>query len=748
MILETGTLLNNRYRIVSVLGQGGMGAVYRAVDERLGSPVALKENLNLAEEFARQFKREAITLASLRHPSLPRVADYFAFPKQGQYLVMDYIEGEDLRQRIERADHLPDREVVLIGEAVCDALTYLHTRIPPVIHRDIKPGNIKITPNQKVFLVDFGLVKLDYGNQATTTGARAMTPGYSPPEQYGTARTDARTDIYSLAATLYAALTGSIPEDSITRATRNVPLTPIPSMVPHCSKHLAVVIEKGLELNPVDRYQTASEFREALLNSLEMTSSFLSPPRVSAPPPDAVDNVVIEEDFEEELFTPEPIFAKPVEPQPVVEPILEPAYNSQYRNKSRVLLISSAIVSLLVLGSFFIPWRNLPSFIRNNPPPAVAIPSETVVAGQEPKEPTAAIAEVVVNPTPAQVAAATLDELEFTASPSTETSELVEETIAPETVEAVNTPEATEAIILPTSGTPLPAIGGSTHIAFASERTGNPQIWTMGSDGNNQKQITGMSGGACQPSWSPDGTKIAFISPCNGKREIYPGARIYITDSDGKNTDPLPIPLNRAGDFAPTWSPDGNMLAFVSLRADGRPHLFLFSFSDTSFQQITDAAYGDISPAWSSSGLQLAFVRQFPNPQIWITDLTGKQQFQYSPSGPVYNAFPEWGQDGSILFYSQTSPDPIVYYLVGLSYEDRGKSKEFRIPPLSADDIGPIIDITISPDGQWFLYESWPDGTNHDVFMMSIDGTDRRRMTADKDRDFHPAWKPSVNTPS
>ena len=143
MILKSGAILNDRYRIVSVLGQGGMGAVYRAVDERLGSPVAVKENLNLADEFARQFKREAVTLASLRHPALPRVADYFAYPKQGQYLVMDYIEGEDLRQRIERAGSLPDKDVVLIGEAVCEALTYLHSRVPPVIHRDIKPGNIK-----------------------------------------------------------------------------------------------------------------------------------------------------------------------------------------------------------------------------------------------------------------------------------------------------------------------------------------------------------------------------------------------------------------------------------------------------------------------------------------------------------------------------------------------------------------------------------------------------------------------------
>ncbi len=735
MILETGTLLNNRYRIVSVLGQGGMGAVYRALDERLGSPVAVKENLNLADEFARQFKREAITLASLRHPSLPRVADYFAFPKQGQYLVMDYIEGEDLRQRIERADQLPDREVVLIGESVCEALTYLHTRIPPVIHRDIKPGNIKITPNQKVFLVDFGLVKLDYGNQATTTGARAMTPGYSPPEQYGTARTDARTDIYSLAATLYAALTGSIPEDSITRATRNVPLTPIPSIVPKCSKHLAVVIEKGLELDPVDRFQTAAEFREALLNSLEMTSSFISPPRVSAPPPDAVDSLPVDEDLEEVYFTPEPILTPPVKKQPELEPLPEPVINKQYRSRSRVLLISAAIISLLVLGSFFIPWRNLPSFIGSEPSVVIS-PSDTPVSTTTPhKEPVATQPEAVVETEVQVVPVVTVDGSEATEIVPTEPVEPQIDTIEP---------TFTASPIPPTPGTPIPMIGGSTQIAFASERTGNSQIWIMNSDGSNQKQITGMTNGACQPVWSPDGMKIAFISPCNGRKEVYQGAKIYMIDADGKNMNPLSVPSNQAGDFSPAWSPDGSMLAFVSLRADAKPHIFLYSFESSSIQQVTDAAYGDVSPSWAPSGLQLAFIRQFPNPQVWITDLTGKQQFQYSPSGPVFNAFPEWNLDGSTLYYSQTSPEPIMYYLVGLSYEDRGKSKEFRIPPLGAEEMGPIVDPFISPDGQWFIYESWPDGTNHDIFMISIDGSNRRRLTTDKDRDFNPAWKPAT----
>ena len=217
MTLERGALLHKRYRIVEILGQGGMGSVYRAVDENLGVDVAVKENLFTTDEYARQFRLEAVILANLRHPNLPRVTDHFVIGDQGQYLVMDYIEGEYLRQRMERVGNITEDEAILLGAAMCDALTYLHTSKPPILHRDIKPGNVKITPDGHIFLVDFGLAKVLHGNQATTTGARAMTPGYSPPEQYGTARTDPRTDVYSLGATLYASLTGIIPEDGLDR---------------------------------------------------------------------------------------------------------------------------------------------------------------------------------------------------------------------------------------------------------------------------------------------------------------------------------------------------------------------------------------------------------------------------------------------------------------------------------------------------------------------------------------------------
>jgi serine/threonine protein kinase len=223
MTLERDSLLHKRYRIIESLGQGGMGSVYRAVDENLGVDVAVKENLFTTDEYARQFRLEAVILANLRHPNLPRVSDHFIIEDQGQYLVMDFIEGEDLRQRMERVGLLSEEDVIHIGASMCDALGYLHARRPAILHRDLKPGNVKITPDGHIFLVDFGLAKVvNLGSQATTTGARAMTPGYSPPEQYGTARTDQRTDIYSLGATLYAALTGSIPEDGLARVTQKL----------------------------------------------------------------------------------------------------------------------------------------------------------------------------------------------------------------------------------------------------------------------------------------------------------------------------------------------------------------------------------------------------------------------------------------------------------------------------------------------------------------------------------------------
>jgi serine/threonine protein kinase len=267
MSLEQGQLLRERYRIIEVLGHGGMGSIFRAVDENLGMEVAVKENLFTIEDYARQFRREATILANLRHPNLPRVSDHFSIEDQGQYLIMDYIEGEDLQERLERLGQFEEEEVVFIGASICDALAYMHARDPMVLHRDIKPANVRISPNGGVYLVDFGLAKIMHGNQTTTTGARAMTMGFSPPEQYGAARTDARTDIYSLGATLYTALTGYTPEDSLAQTMDQEELTPVRERNPKVSKRVAEAVEKALQVHPDDRWQMAAEFKNELLKA-------------------------------------------------------------------------------------------------------------------------------------------------------------------------------------------------------------------------------------------------------------------------------------------------------------------------------------------------------------------------------------------------------------------------------------------------------------------------------------------------
>ncbi|MBX7254035.1 MAG: serine/threonine protein kinase, partial [Candidatus Promineofilum sp.] len=214
MTLAIGSILQNRYRIVKLIGQGGFGAVYRGWDLSLEQPVAVKENFGSDAESQRQFEREAKLLAGLRHPNLPRVGDHFVVPGQGQYLVMDFVEGKSLTTLLsERGGPLDEAEVLPWMRQVCEALDYLHTRTPPIIHRDVKPDNIIVAPDGRPMLVDFGISKVYDPGKGTTIGAKAVTPGYSPPEQYGRGRTDARSDVYALGATLYTLLTGQTPPD-------------------------------------------------------------------------------------------------------------------------------------------------------------------------------------------------------------------------------------------------------------------------------------------------------------------------------------------------------------------------------------------------------------------------------------------------------------------------------------------------------------------------------------------------------
>jgi serine/threonine protein kinase len=274
-MLATGTVLQNRYEIIKPIGQGGMGAVYLARDQRLGNTVALKETFFLDTILLAAFEREAKLLAGLRHAALPKVIDHFA-DTNGQFLVMEYIPGEDLQELLQEGSSPPQiDEVLQWADQLLDALAYLHSQQPPVIHRDIKPQNLKLTSRNQIVLLDFGLAK-GTAIEMTGTGSNSSifgyTPSYAPLEQAQGSGTDPQSDIYSLAATLYHLITGRKPVDSVARATCILnghpdPLAAAIEVNPRVTADLNAVIMRSMALKKDDRPSNADEMRRMLRDS-------------------------------------------------------------------------------------------------------------------------------------------------------------------------------------------------------------------------------------------------------------------------------------------------------------------------------------------------------------------------------------------------------------------------------------------------------------------------------------------------
>ena len=273
MQLSRGTILNQRYRINRRLGQGGYATVYLAEDLTKGILCAVKENLDDSQEDVMgKFLREASMLYNLRHPNLPEVWDHFVNFGEGQYLVMEYIDGYSLNDLLEQSTKpLPERQVITWISQVCDALAYLHSQNPPIIHRDIKPGNIRITPEGKAVLVDFGIAKFYDEFSRTSTIARAVTPGYSPLEQYGLGKTDERSDVYALGATVYKLLTRITPNPSVDIAAGTAsPPTPANMINRSVSRETSTAIQRAMELQVKKRTQNASQFKSQIQNGLNL----------------------------------------------------------------------------------------------------------------------------------------------------------------------------------------------------------------------------------------------------------------------------------------------------------------------------------------------------------------------------------------------------------------------------------------------------------------------------------------------
>ncbi len=311
-MLTSGTLLQNRYLIVRPIGQGGMGAVYLAEDRRLGNNVALKETFFSDELLRKAFEREARLLANLHHPALPRVIDHFT-EGDGQFLVMGYIPGEDFAEMLKRRNEaFPVADVLDWADQLLDALDYLHTQDTPVIHRDIKPQNIKLMSRGQLILLDFGLAKgtSSHISRHATSSIFGYSLYYAPLEQIQGAGTDPRSDLYSLAATLHHLMTNRLPADAVSRASAVLNEEPDPLSLT-ASDHLQVppdvlnILSRAMALKREQRFNSAADMRAALRLAKQSLAKFInSEAKTALLHPLSISNLVEREQAAEAVLMP------------------------------------------------------------------------------------------------------------------------------------------------------------------------------------------------------------------------------------------------------------------------------------------------------------------------------------------------------------------------------------------------------------------------------------------------------------
>ncbi len=306
----------------------------------------------------------------------------------------------------------------------------------------------------------------------------------------------------------------------------------------------------------------------------------------------------------------------------------------------------------------------------------------------------------------------------------------------------------TEFVDLPTpEPTTVPApsgstLGGASQIAFVSNRGGRPQIYIVNVDGSDERQITDLAAGACQPAWSPDGTQLAYTSPCTANREEYQGSSVFVMNVDPQGVPSEPILLVvtlGGGDYDPDWSYDGLRLAFTSWRT-GRPQIFTIGIDGKGLRNVNDDLAFNWSPSWAPDGSQIAILSgRGGQEEIWLVPDDGGEEKRYTHSDGQDIARPDWSPDGGTVLFEKVIGN--IPRLIAISVADGGV-REIQVCQEGRLSLQPMGEPAWSPDGQWIAFEAWPDGENHNIAIMRASCTDYQEVTTDLALDFDAAWRP------
>ncbi len=700
--LSTGYVLNNRYRIVKRIGGGGFADIYRAWDLNLGRVCAIKQNQESTPAAQQQFEQEAMILAKLSHPHLAGVFDYFTIPGQGQYLVMDFIEGQDLQEMLEQSGPLPLGQALAWIAQVCNALEHLHTQTPPVIHRDIKPANIKITPQGKAVLVDFGIAKVYDPSRKTTRGARAVTPGFSPPEQYGQGRTDIRTDVYALGATLYALLTGQVPPESVLISAGQVSLLPVRSLNPGVTLAVETAIQGAMCSRPDDRYQDVAEFHAALHATRPTPPG--SPARTSrttTPMGTSVD-------------------------------------------RDRVLKIAGIVMLavMAVTAAIYIFKRAQPepspqstlivqvSETSLSPQPSNIIPTQT----RFPRTTEPPVLPTTTPPAPPNLAVRPLDgdglvrmtnrpEKDYTPFLSPDQRTLLYTSMVGGSWHVMkgdpNRPGSDVQITSGNANYYFPCFSYDSNKALVvSDLGGDQDLYYLDlASGKVLEQLTDTPGDDYAPAWLPDYSGIVFTSNRGGNDEVY------LLRLDG--SPPQNLTNNPAFDGFPAVSRNGRQVAFYTNR-DGNYEVYVMKLSELRPRRITNHSARDADPAFSPDGEWILFESERSgNYEIYAVRTDGSD-LQNLTNHSADDYAPSFSPDGLWLLFMSDRDGNMELYRMPWRLEEQTNTAsveasipEIRVNPKDAAEIMliPAGDFLMGSDPENDPYFYGAEGPSHKVYL-------------------------------
>lgn len=668
------------YIIIQALDSGGMADVYLANDTRLGRHVAVKaprEDL-FDNTMQARFDREARAAAGLEHEAIVPIYD-FGEQDGRPYMVMRYMTGGTLAGRL-AAGPMSPAEALSVLRRVGAALDHAHAH--GIIHRDVKSANILFDDKDDAYVADFGIAWLaadateKTALRLTAIGQIHGTFAYISPEQAtGLRELDGRSDVYSLGVALFEMLTGGVPykaESGVQQAVLHVsaPIPQIRERRPELPATIQTVIESVLAKQPEDRYASCA----ALVADLERVaagqppigaSRLATPVMGSATPP-----------------------AAPVAPAPVVATALAPAVSSAPAAApalNKMWLAVAALAVVAISAALFALLRDRPAAAESEPNTIVEV-VVTATAAAMTTEPTAKL------PTAAATA---------TAEP---------------TPTLPITPEPKDR----SDGDALPAAAGD-EIVFQSNRDGDFEIYSMGVDGRNVRQLTDNADDDNFPRVSADGRRITFVSERDGNPEIY------VMNRDGSEQTRLTADPAKEG--LPAWSPDGKSIVFQSSR-DGLMDIFVMDAGGGNVRQITDSLEREGHTSWSPDGQRLAYNASMERYwQLYVSNADGSDRRKITDS--TYDEWsPEWSPDGEwLLFHSERDnrSNPGIYLM-------RPDGSDARLVYNGPDE---EWGASWSADGTQIIFTVVQADESDNLYIMDADGGNVRLLA---ERAGYPSW--------